>query len=112
DFKGFTRRRVWRLGFQVWFGRIWQPLIEEVQLHGKMAPSPFPHYARDGGRSACLDTLTVGARESVWHVHAGHERTVTAGTGRVTVQATWPKFPHSPQFSGREVQAHTDSLRK
>jgi hypothetical protein len=26
------------------------------------------------------------------NVHAKHARAVTAGTGRVTVQATWPKF--------------------
>jgi hypothetical protein len=46
----------------------------------------------DGGRPARLDALAVGARESVRDVHAGHERAVAAGTGRVTVEVTWPNF--------------------
>jgi hypothetical protein len=45
----------------------------------------------DGGRPARLDAFAVGTRESVRDVHAEHGRAITAGTGRVTVEATWPK---------------------
>ena len=46
----------------------------------------------DGGRPARLDALAGGPRESVRDIHAGHERVIATGTGRVTVEATWPKF--------------------
>jgi hypothetical protein len=39
-----------------------------------------------------LDTLAVGAHESVRDVHAGHERAAAIRTGHVTIEATWPKF--------------------
>jgi hypothetical protein len=47
--------------------------------------------------------LGTADAESVWDVHAGYEQAVAAGTGRLTVEATWPKFqpslPRGPQLS-------------
>ena len=46
----------------------------------------------DSGRPERLDSLAVGACESVRDVRAEHARAITTRTGSVIVEATWPKF--------------------